>query len=115
MKVETEMIAKSNKRFGNLRDWWARYAPFDTARLLQSQAIGTKKCLEALKASGRDIPQETIDVFAAQGEQFVREVTKLNPGKTFMESTICPTAYGIVISSVLVGLLKGKIWIVLIW
>ena len=80
VKVETEMISKSNKHFGNLRDWWARYAPFDTARLLQSQAFGTKKCLEALKASGRDIPQETIDMFAAQEEQFEREVTKLNPG-----------------------------------
>ena len=80
VKVETEMISKSNKHFGNLRDWWARYVPFDTARLLQSQAFRTKKCLEALKASGRDIPQETIDMFAAQEEQFEREVTKLNPG-----------------------------------
>ena len=39
VKVETEMISKSNKHFGNLRDWWDRYAPFDTARLLQSQAF----------------------------------------------------------------------------
>ena len=65
VKVKTEMISKSNKHFGNLRNLRARCAPFDTARLLQSQAFGTKKCLEALKASGRDIPQETIDMFAA--------------------------------------------------
>ena len=31
VRVETEMIAKSNKHFGNLRDWWARCEPFETA------------------------------------------------------------------------------------
>ena len=45
VRVETEMIAKSNKHFGNLREWWTRCGPFDTARLLQSQAFGTKSCL----------------------------------------------------------------------
>ena len=72
VRVETEMIAKSNKHFGNLRDWWARCEPFDTARLLQSQAFGTKNCLEALKASGCDIPQETIDMFAARERNSLR-------------------------------------------
>ena len=33
VRVETEMIAKSNKHFGNLRDWWARCGPFDRAEL----------------------------------------------------------------------------------
>ena len=75
------MIAKSNKHFGTLRDWWACCGPFDTVRLLQSQAFGTKKCLEALKASGRDIPQETIDMFAPQEKQFEEEVAKLNPSE----------------------------------
>ena len=42
---------------------------------------GTKKCLEALKASGRDIPQETIEMFAAQEKEFEEEVSKLNPGE----------------------------------
>ena len=49
--------------------------------LLQSQAFGTKKYLEALKASGRDVPQETIDMFAAQEKQFEKEAAKLNPGE----------------------------------
>ncbi|XP_048599761.1 meiosis-specific protein ASY2-like [Brassica napus] len=31
MRVETEMIAKSNRHFGNLREWWTRCGPFDTA------------------------------------------------------------------------------------
>ena len=81
VRVETEMIAKSNKHFGNLREWWTRCGPFDTTRLLQSQAFGTKNCLEALKASGRDIPQETIDMFAAREKQFEEEVLKLGPGE----------------------------------
>ena len=34
MRVETEMIAKSNRHFGNLREWWTRRAPFDTEQLL---------------------------------------------------------------------------------
>lgn len=81
MRVETEMATKCNKHFGNLRDWWANRGPFDTMRLLQSQAFGTKKCLEALKAGGRDIPLETIDMFVAQEEKFEKEATKLNPGE----------------------------------
>ncbi|KAG2269939.1 hypothetical protein Bca52824_064494 [Brassica carinata] len=70
VRVETEMIAKSNKHFGNLREWWTRCGPFDTAR-----------CLEALKAGGRDIPQETIDMFAAREKQFEEEALKLDPGE----------------------------------
>ena len=80
-RVETEMIAKSNKHFGNLREWWTRCGPFDTARLLQSQAFGTKSCLEALKAGGRDIHQETIDMFAAREKQFEEEALKVDPGE----------------------------------
>ncbi|XP_048620377.1 uncharacterized protein LOC106373437 isoform X2 [Brassica napus] len=81
VRVETEMIAKSNKHFGNLREWWTRCGPFDTARLLQSQAFGTKSCLEAVKADGRDIPQEAIDMFAAREKQFEEEALKLDPGE----------------------------------
>ncbi|XP_013594593.1 PREDICTED: uncharacterized protein At3g60930, chloroplastic-like [Brassica oleracea var. oleracea] len=81
VRVETEMIAKSNKHFGNLREWWTRCGSFDTAQLLQSQAFGTKSCLEALKAGGRDIPQETIDMFAAREKQFEEEALKLDPGE----------------------------------
>lgn len=81
VRVETEMIAKSNKHFANLREWWTRCGPFDTARLLQSQAFGTKNCLEALRAGGRDIPQETIDMFATREKQFEEEASKLDPGE----------------------------------
>ncbi|KAG2251583.1 hypothetical protein Bca52824_081719 [Brassica carinata] len=81
MRVETEMIVKSNRHFGNLREWWTRRGPFDTARLLQSQAFGTKRCLEALKAGGRDIPQDVIDTFAAREKQFEEKASKLDPGE----------------------------------
>lgn len=70
VKVETEMITKCGRRFANIRNYQSRRDPFDTARLLQSQAFGTKRCLEALKAGNPDIPQETINMFAAQAKQY---------------------------------------------
>ncbi|XP_013624488.1 PREDICTED: uncharacterized protein LOC106330591 [Brassica oleracea var. oleracea] len=55
VRVETSMIAKCNRRFNNIRDREARREEFDNARLLHSQAFGTRKCLESLMANGRDI------------------------------------------------------------
>ena len=81
VRVETEMIAKSNKHFANLHEWWTRCGPFDTAQLLQRQAFGTKNCLEALRTGGRDIPQETIYMFAAREKQFKEKASKLDPGE----------------------------------
>ncbi|KAF8107759.1 hypothetical protein N665_0117s0030 [Sinapis alba] len=78
VRVETEMIAKCNKRFENICDYQTRRAPFDTMRLLQSQAFDTRKCLEALKDSGRDILQETIKMFVAQEKHFEEEALKLD-------------------------------------
>ena len=69
-RVQTAMIAKSNKRFSQIRDLEKRRSEFETARSLQSQAFGTKKCLEALMESGIDIPQETIDLFAEQEKEY---------------------------------------------
>ncbi|KAG2250672.1 hypothetical protein Bca52824_080808 [Brassica carinata] len=68
--VQTAMIAKSNKRFSKIRDLEKRRSEFETARSLQSQAFETKKCLETLKESGIDIPQETIDLFAEQEKEY---------------------------------------------
>ncbi|XP_013627840.1 PREDICTED: uncharacterized protein LOC106334013 [Brassica oleracea var. oleracea] len=50
------------------------------ARSLQSQAFGTKKFLEALKESGSDIPQETIDLFAEQEKEYEEEANRLTIG-----------------------------------
>ncbi|KAF8106771.1 hypothetical protein N665_0133s0012 [Sinapis alba] len=81
VRVKMEMIAKCNKHFASISDYQARRASFDMMRLLQSQAFGMRKCLKALKAGGRGIPQETIDMFAAQEKQFEEEALKLEVGE----------------------------------
>ncbi|WZY93399.1 hypothetical protein YC2023_065728 [Brassica napus] len=79
-RVQTAMIAKSNKRFSKIRDLEKRRSEFETARSLQSQAFGTKKCLEALKESGTDIPQEMIDLFAEQQKEYEAAAERLAVG-----------------------------------
>ncbi|KAG2275504.1 hypothetical protein Bca52824_058059 [Brassica carinata] len=63
-RVEAEMTAKANRCFARIRSREERRGPYDEARLLYSQAFGTRKCLEALKGAGNDIPQASIDMFA---------------------------------------------------
>ncbi|KAG2250137.1 hypothetical protein Bca52824_080273 [Brassica carinata] len=60
-----------------VEDLEKRRGEFETARSLQSQAFGTKKCLEALKESGTDIPQEMIDLFAEQEKEYEAEAKRL--------------------------------------
>ena len=74
------MIVKSNHRFAKIRDLEKRHGDLETARSQQSQAIGTQKCLEALKESGIDIPQETFDLFAEQEKEFEAEAKRLTVG-----------------------------------
>ena len=57
-----------------------RRGDFETTRSLQSQAFRTKKCLEALKESGINIPQETIDLFVEQEKEFEEEANRLIVG-----------------------------------
>lgn len=78
--VQTAMIVKINHRFAKIRDLEKRRGDFETARSLQSQAFGTKKCLEALKDRGIDIPQEMIDLFAEQEKEFEAEAKRLTVG-----------------------------------
>ncbi|KAF2602118.1 hypothetical protein F2Q70_00025932 [Brassica cretica] len=77
VRVQTAMIVKSNHRFAKIRDLEKRRGDFVTARSLQSQAFGAKKGLEALKESGIDTPQETIDLFAEQEKEFDAEAKRL--------------------------------------
>ncbi|KAG2250473.1 hypothetical protein Bca4012_097894 [Brassica carinata] len=77
IRVQTAMIVKCNQRFTKIRELEKRRGDFETARSLQSQAFGTKKCLEALKESGIDIPQETIDLFTEQEKEFEEEANRL--------------------------------------
>ena len=60
VRVQIEMVAKCNRRFNNIREREARRDDFDTARCLYSQAFRMKKCLEALKANGINIPHRSV-------------------------------------------------------
>ena len=80
VRVKTAMIVKCNQHFTKIRELEKRRGDFETARSLQSQTFGTKKFLEALKESGIDIPQKTIDLFAEQEKEFEEEANRLIVG-----------------------------------
>ncbi|KAF3511706.1 hypothetical protein F2Q69_00008204 [Brassica cretica] len=78
-RVEAVMIEKENSCFGRVRDHLNRLDAFGKAKNLCGQASGTMKCLEMIKASGTEIPQEMIDVFIEQEKLYEAEAeaTKL--------------------------------------
>ncbi|XP_013632969.1 PREDICTED: uncharacterized protein LOC106338566 [Brassica oleracea var. oleracea] len=80
-RVEVEMAAKANRRFARIRSREERRGPYEEARLLHSQAFGTRKCLEALKRAGSDISQATIEIFAEQEKKYEEEAKKLRVGE----------------------------------
>ena len=80
-RVEAEMAAKANRRFAKIRSREERRGPYEEARLLHSQAFGTRKCLEALKRAGSDISQATIEIFAEQEKKYEEEAEKLRVGE----------------------------------
>ncbi|XP_048634974.1 meiosis-specific protein ASY2-like [Brassica napus] len=80
-RVEAEMAAKANRRFARIRSREERRGPYDEARLLHSQAFGTRKCLEALRRAGSDISQATIEIFAEQERKYEQEAEKLKVGE----------------------------------
>ncbi|KAF3532214.1 hypothetical protein DY000_02040684 [Brassica cretica] len=79
-RVEAAMIEKANRCFGRVRDHLTRLDAFGKARNLYGLASGTRKCLEMIKASGTEIPQEMIDVFAEQEKLYEAEATKFCVG-----------------------------------
>ncbi|KAF3525323.1 hypothetical protein F2Q69_00048314 [Brassica cretica] len=79
-RVEAAMVEKANRCFGRVRDHFIRLDAFGKAKNMYGQASGTKKCLEMIKASGTEIPQEMIDVFAEQKKLYEAEATKLCAG-----------------------------------
>ncbi|KAF2552294.1 hypothetical protein F2Q68_00035798 [Brassica cretica] len=74
------MIEKANRCFGRVRDHFTRLDAFGKAKNLYGQASGMKKCLEMIRSSGTEIPQEMIDVFADQEKLYEAEATKLCVG-----------------------------------
>ncbi|XP_048605602.1 uncharacterized abhydrolase domain-containing protein DDB_G0269086-like [Brassica napus] len=76
-RVEAAMAEKASRRFDRVRNQFTRLEAYEKAKNLYGQASGTKKCLEVIKASGTEIPQEMIDVFAEQEKLYEAEVMKL--------------------------------------
>ncbi|KAF2576259.1 hypothetical protein F2Q70_00001626 [Brassica cretica] len=79
-RVEAAMVDKANRCFGRVRDHFTRLDAFGKAKNLYGQASGMRKCLEMIKASGTEIPQEMIDVFAEQEKLYEAEATKFFVG-----------------------------------
>ena len=75
------MTAKANRCFAKIRSREERRGPYDEARLLYSQAFGTRKCLEALKGAGNDIPQASIDMFVEYERKYEQEAEQLKVGE----------------------------------
>ncbi|KAG2248260.1 hypothetical protein Bca52824_087888 [Brassica carinata] len=80
-RVEAEMAAKANRRFARIHSREERRGPYEEARLLHSQAFGTRKCLESLKRAGSDISQATIELFAEQEKKYEEEAERLRVGE----------------------------------
>ncbi|KAF3577969.1 hypothetical protein DY000_02031949 [Brassica cretica] len=76
-RVEAAMAEKASRRFDRVRDHFTRLEAFEKAKNLYGQASGMKKCLEVIKVSGTEIPQEMIDFFAEQEKLYEVEVMKL--------------------------------------
>ncbi|KAF3547983.1 hypothetical protein DY000_02008802 [Brassica cretica] len=79
-RVEAAMVEKANRCFGRERDHFTRLDAFGKAKNLYGQASGTRKCLEMIKASGTEIPQEMIDIFAEQEKLYEAEATNFCVG-----------------------------------
>ncbi|XP_033148777.1 uncharacterized protein LOC103868339 isoform X1 [Brassica rapa] len=77
IRVLIAMIAKAEKRFHRISLREDKRDKYDDARCLYSQAFGTRKCLEQIKASGAEIPQETIDFFIGQEKHYEEEAERL--------------------------------------
>ncbi|KAF2546092.1 hypothetical protein F2Q70_00021371 [Brassica cretica] len=75
--LEESCFEKANRCLGRVRDHFTRLDAFGKAKNLYGQALGTKKCLEMIRASGTEIPQEMIDVFVEQEKLHEAEATKL--------------------------------------
>ncbi|XP_056850772.1 uncharacterized protein LOC108824827 [Raphanus sativus] len=81
IRVQTEMIAKCNRRFRNIMDREKRRGPFDDATAMYNQSFGTRSCLEVLLEAGRDIPHDTIDMFAVWEEEYDQKAKELDVGE----------------------------------
>nr|VDD55285.1 unnamed protein product [Brassica oleracea] len=57
-RVQAAMTDKANRCFSRVRDYLARLDALGKTKNLYGQASGTRKCLEMIRDSGTEIPQE---------------------------------------------------------
>ncbi|KAF2553502.1 hypothetical protein F2Q68_00033684 [Brassica cretica] len=81
-RVQAAMTDKASPCFGRVRDYFTRLDAFGKAKNLYGQASGTRKCLEMIRDSGTEIPQEIIDVFAEQEKLHMAGATELRVSST---------------------------------
>ncbi|KAJ4916782.1 Uncharacterized protein Rs2_02332 [Raphanus sativus] len=79
-RVETAMVVKAQRRFDNIRDYSVRRDEFEEAHNLFGQASGTRKCFEAAKEEGFEIPQELIDLYRTQEDLYKAKMDELKVG-----------------------------------
>ncbi|KAG5384433.1 hypothetical protein IGI04_035903 [Brassica rapa subsp. trilocularis] len=77
VKVQAAMADKSTRCFGRVKDYLDRLNALEKAKSLYGQASGTKKCLEVIRDSGTEIPQDMIDIVSEQEKLHEAEVAKL--------------------------------------
>lgn len=80
IRVMTAMTEKCSRRFKNIQDRESRRDEFEDARCMLDQARGMRDCLEGLKDSGKDIPQETINMYVDLEKYYDGKTTRLEVG-----------------------------------
>lgn len=80
IRVMAAMTGKCARRFRNIQDREKRRDEFEDARCMLGQAHGMRDCLEALRESGKDIPQETIDTYSDLEKYYEGETVRLEVG-----------------------------------
>ena len=76
-RVQAAMTDKADRCFGRVHVYFTRLDAFGKAKNLYGQASVTRKCLEMIRDSGTEIPQEMIDVFAEQEKLHMAGATEL--------------------------------------
>ncbi|XP_056854796.1 meiosis-specific protein ASY2-like [Raphanus sativus] len=77
IRVMAAMHGKAAARFQRIRDRESRRDNFEDARCMLGQARGMRRCLEGMKAAGRNISQGDIDIYAGQEKHYDAEVKRL--------------------------------------
>ncbi|XP_018473644.2 meiosis-specific protein ASY2-like [Raphanus sativus] len=81
IRVMAAMHGKCAVRFKRIQDRETRRDKFEDARCMLGQARGMRRCLEGMKATGKNIPQEDIDTYAGLEKHYDAEMKRLDVGE----------------------------------